>query len=126
MRIGLVAGGGFPRGKLVELVNGGFGFFDKPVDSLAGAVVAEAVLDVVELDGGVGGEADAAVPRPLGGADLAVAIFPAGGPDNVTALHLHDLAAGVPQAQSRRLTVVVGLFHLALHMFDVFPQRRRR
>ena len=37
-----------------ELVDGGLGLVDEPVDGLAGAVVAQAVLDVVELDGGVG------------------------------------------------------------------------
>ncbi|GFZ04587.1 TCP family transcription factor 4 [Actinidia rufa] len=91
------------------------GFMDMesfyPVDSLAGAVVAEAVLDVIELGGGVGSEADAAVSRPLGGADLVVAVFPAGGPDNVAAFHLHDLAVGVPQAQSRWCLTVVVEFH---------------
>ncbi|GFZ03590.1 TCP family transcription factor 4 [Actinidia rufa] len=59
--------------------------------------------------------------RLLGGADLAVAVFPAGGPDNVAALYLHDLAADVPQAQSRWcLTVMVGLFRFSLYMFDGF------
>ncbi|GFZ10994.1 hypothetical protein Acr_22g0003920 [Actinidia rufa] len=89
--------------------------------ALLGAVVAEAVLDVIEPGGGVGSEANAAVSQPLGCADLAVAVFLAGGPDNVAALHLHDLAAGVPQAQSQRcLTVVVGLFRFSLYMFDGF------
>ncbi|GFY97812.1 TCP family transcription factor 4 [Actinidia rufa] len=88
---------------------------------LLGAVVAEAVLDVIEPGGGVGSDANSAVSQPLGCADLAVAVFLAGGPDNVAALHLHDLAAGVPQAQSRRcLTVVVGLFRFSLYMFDGF------
>ena len=69
----------------------------------------------------MGSEANAAISQPLGCADLAVAVFLAGGPDNVAALHLHDLAAGVPQAQSRRcLTVVVGLFRFSLYMFDGF------
>lgn len=90
-----------PRRQLSELVNGGFGLLDEPIDGLAGAVVAQAVLDVVELDSGVGGEANAAVSWALGGADFAVAVFPAGGPHYVAALHLHNLsAAGVPQAQS--------------------------
>ncbi|GFY80728.1 TCP family transcription factor 4 [Actinidia rufa] len=77
--------------------------------ALLGAVVAEAVLDVIEPGGGVGSKANAAVSQPLGCADIAVAVFLAGGPDNVAALHLHDLAAGVPQTQSRRCLTVVDL-----------------
>lgn len=43
--------GGFPCWELLELVYGGFGFFDEPIDGFAGTVVAEAVLNVVELNG---------------------------------------------------------------------------
>lgn len=67
-----------PRRELSELINGVFGVFDKPVDGFAGAVVAETVLDVVELDGSVGGETDAAVAWAFGCADLAVPVFAAG------------------------------------------------
>lgn len=93
-----------PRGELLKLINGGFGLVDEPIDGLAGAVVAKAVLNVVELDGGVGGQADPAVPGSFGGADFTVAVFSAGGPDNVAALHLHYLAGGggvVSEAHTR-------------------------
>ena len=79
-----------------KAVDGGLGLVDEPVDGLAGAVVAEAVLDVVELDGRVGGEADAAVSGALGRAHLAVPVLAAAPPHNVAALHLHDLAAALP------------------------------
>lgn len=59
-----------------EPVDGRLGLADEPVDCLAGAVEAKTVLDVVELDGGVGREADAAVPGALGRVHLAVAILP--------------------------------------------------
>ncbi|GFZ10466.1 TCP family transcription factor 4 [Actinidia rufa] len=55
----------------------------------------------------MGSEANAAVSQPLGYADLVVAVFLAREPDNVAALHLHNLVAGVPQAQSRRCLTVV-------------------
>ena len=45
---------GFPGREVGKLVDGGLGLVDEPVDGLAGAVVAQAVLDVVELDRGVG------------------------------------------------------------------------
>lgn len=101
-------GGGLPGGELGELVNGGFGLPDEPVDGLARAVVTEPVLDVIELDGGVGRQPHAAVPRPLGGAHLAVPVLPPGGPNNVASLDLHDLsstatadaAAASPHSQS--------------------------
>lgn len=88
-----------PRGELSELIDGGFSLLDEPIHGLAGAVIAEAVLNVVELDGRVGGEANAAVPGAFGGADFAVAVFPPGGPDNVAALNLHNLADGGFQTQ---------------------------
>jgi hypothetical protein len=82
-----------PCWELGKLVDGGLGLFDEPIDGLAGAVVAEAVLDVVELDGSVGGEADTAVSRPLCSADLAVAVLASSGANNVASLDLDDFAA---------------------------------
>lgn len=99
-------GGRLPGRELGELVNGGFGLLDEPVDGLARAVVTKPVLDVIELDGGVGREPHAAVPRPLGGAHLAVPVLPPGGPNNVASLDLHDLSstatadAASPHSQS--------------------------
>lgn len=81
-----------------EVLDGGLGLVDEPIDGFAGAVVAEAVLHVVELNGGVSGEAHAAVPGAFGGVHFAVAVFPASGPDNVSPFHLYYLAA------SRRCT----------------------
>lgn len=78
-----------PCWKLGELVDGGLGFLDEPVDGLAGSVVTEAVLDVVELNGGVRRQPYTAVSGSLGGADLAVAVLPPCGPDNVTTLYFH-------------------------------------
>lgn len=92
-RVRLRVSSGVPGRELGELVNGGFSLFDEPVDGFTGAVVAQPVLNVVELDCGVGGEADPAVARAFGCVDLAVAVFPAGGADNVAALDLDDLAA---------------------------------
>lgn len=71
----------------MEGVNGGFGLLHEPINGLARAVVAEAVLDVVELNGGVGREADAAVPGPPGRADFAVTVPPpsSAGSDNASA-----------------------------------------
>lgn len=83
-----------PSRELLKLINGRFRLLDEPIHRLTGAVVAEAVLNVVELNGGVGGEANAAVPRAFGGADFAVAVFSADGPHNVAALYLHNLANG--------------------------------
>lgn len=87
-----------PGRELRELINGGLGFLYQPIHRLAGAVVAEAVLNVVELNGGVGGEADAAVAGAFRSADFAVAVLPAGGADNVAALDLHNLSDGGPGA----------------------------
>lgn len=87
----------FPSWQLGQLVNSGFCLLDEPVDCFAGPVVAESVLNVVELNGGVGGEADAAVSGAFGGADFAVSVFATCGPYNVAALNLDDFtAAGVP------------------------------
>ena len=88
---GEVGSRGGPGREFGELVDGGLGVLNEPVDGLAGTVVAKAVLDVIELDCSVGGEADAAVPKALGGAHLAVAVLAAGGPHNVASLNLHDL-----------------------------------
>lgn len=86
-----------PWRELGELVDGRLCVLDQPVDGFARPVEAKPILDVVELDGGVGGETNAAVSESLGGANLAVAIFPAGGTDNVAAsLHFDDLPAGAP------------------------------
>jgi hypothetical protein len=85
-RRGVVLGGGRVRGEARggvergELVDGLGSGPDEPLDGLAGLVVAEAVLQVVELDGGGDGEADAAVPDALGRVHLAVAVLAAGGP----------------------------------------------
>lgn len=87
-----------PGGELRELINGSLGFLDQPIHRLARAVVAEAVLNVVELNGGVGGEAYAAVAGAFGGADFTVAVLPASGADNVAALDLHNLSDGAPRA----------------------------
>lgn len=84
--------GGCPGRELLELINGGLGLFDEPVDRLTGAVVPEAVLDIVELDGSVGRETDSPVSRPLCSADLAVPVFPSGRPDNVPSLNLHNFS----------------------------------
>lgn len=116
-------GSGMPSWELSELVDGGFGLLDEPIDGLAGAVVAEAVLDVVELDGSVGGEANAAVSGAFGGAHLAVAVFSAGGADNVAALNLHNLAADhAPHPHSRRRRCLLLLVSLSHDMFDVLRQ----
>jgi hypothetical protein len=61
-----------------EAVDGGGGGADEPLDGLAGLVDAEAVLDVVELDGRGHREADAAVPEPPRRHHLAVAVLAAG------------------------------------------------
>lgn len=95
-------GGGVPWRELRELVDGCLGFLDEPVDRLAGTVVAKAVLDVVELDGGVRRQAHAAVSGAFGSADLAVAVLPSGGADNVAALHLHNLAAAAASHRRSR------------------------
>ena len=58
-------GGGEGEGAVErrEAVDSGGGGADEPLDGLAGLVDAEAVLDVVELDGRGHGEADAGVPQ---------------------------------------------------------------
>ena len=97
-----------PRWELCELVDGRLSFFYEPVHRLAGAVIAEAVLDVVELDGGVRRQAHTAVSGAFCSADLAVAVLPPGGADNVAALHLHDLAdAAASHRRSRRCCCLV-------------------
>lgn len=110
-RVGGGGGGGgarVPGGKLGQLVDGSLGVFDEPVDGLAGTVVAEAVLDVVELDGGVGGEADAAVSGALGSAHFAVAVLAPGGAHNVASLDLHDLTSATqPSAEPRPLVLLL-------------------
>ena len=112
-----------PSWELSELVDGGFGLLDEPIDGLAGAVVAKAVLDVVELNGSVGGKTDAAVSGAFGRAHLAVAVFPPGGADNVAALNLHNLAADhVPHPHSRRRRCLLLLVSLSHNMFDVLLQ----
>jgi len=64
--------GGVERRELVDSVSGSP---DEPLDGLARLVVPEAVLQVVELDGGGDGEADASVPDALGRVHLAVAVL---------------------------------------------------
>ena len=115
---------GLPGWQLGQLIYGGFGLFYEPIHGFAGAVVAEPVLHVVELNGGVGGQADSTVPGTFGCADLAVPVFPPGGPDNVAALNFYYLpTGGGPQAQSRRRWLMVVVPHFfAQYMFDVLPQ----
>jgi hypothetical protein len=95
-------GRGLPRGQRLELVDGVLGVLDEPVDGLAGAVVAQPVLHVVELDGGVRREAHAPVPRPARRAHLAVAVLAPRGAHNVPSLHGHDLPGAAPRARVRR------------------------
>jgi hypothetical protein len=71
-RVGGEPGGGVEGRELVDGVGGGL---DEPVDGLAGLVAPEAVLQVVELDGGGDGEAHAAVADALGRVHLAVAVL---------------------------------------------------
>lgn len=116
-----------PWWELVELVYGGLGLLDEPVDGLAGTVVPQAVLNVVELNGRVGREPHAPVSWALGRADLAVPVLSASRPYNVTALNLHNLAAPgaghSPYPQSRRcwgglsLVMMVALPHFS-RIFD--------
>lgn len=75
-------------GKLGEVINGEFGLVDEPIDGPTGAIVAESVLEVVESDGGVGGQSEAAVAGAFGSGDLAVAVLPSGGAG------AEDVAAG--------------------------------
>lgn len=82
---------GFPWWEESELVDGGLGLIDEPIEGLAGPVVAQSVLNVVEFDGGVGGETDTSVPWSLGGANLAVTVLSPSRPYNVTPFHLHYL-----------------------------------
>lgn len=69
-----------PSRKLPELIDGRLGLFDEPIDGFTGSVIAQSVLHIVELNCGVGGEADAAVPGAFGGADLAMAVLSANRP----------------------------------------------
>lgn len=85
-----------PGRKVIELIYGVLGLLDEPIDGLARAIVAEAVLNVVELNGRVGGESDSAVPGTFGGAHFAVPVFSSGGPYNVASLDLHYLSAAHP------------------------------
>ncbi|TQD99380.1 hypothetical protein C1H46_015038 [Malus baccata] len=67
---------------------------------LAGSIIAEPILDVVELNGGVSGEPNTVVPRAFRRADLDVPVFPVCHPDNVAAsYHLHDF--GVDYSSAR-------------------------
>jgi hypothetical protein len=96
-------GRGLPRGqRRLQPVDGVLGVLDEPVDGLAGAVVAQPVLHVVELDGGVRRQAHAPVPRPACRAHLAVAFLAPRGAHDVTSLHRHDLPAAAPHARARR------------------------
>lgn len=52
---------GISDGSRDELVNGGLRVLHEPVDGFAWAVIAESVLNVVELNGGVSAKAKAAV-----------------------------------------------------------------
>lgn len=65
------------RRQLVDLV---FGGVQQPVHHLAGLVEAEPLLEVVELDGGGDGEADAPVPQTSYRAHFAVPVFAPQGP----------------------------------------------
>uniref|UniRef100_A0A0A8YWM7 Uncharacterized protein n=1 Tax=Arundo donax TaxID=35708 RepID=A0A0A8YWM7_ARUDO len=65
-------------GPVGELVDGRLGVADEPVDGLAGAVITEAVLNVVEPGGGVRGEAHAAIAQPARHAHLAVVVLAPG------------------------------------------------
>lgn len=47
-------GSGSPGWELRELVDGDLGVLDEPIDGFAWTIVTKAVLDVVELNGGVG------------------------------------------------------------------------
>ena len=69
-----------PRRQLLQLVDCGLGLLDEPIDGLAGSVLSEPVLYVVELNGRMGGELDAVVSQYFGSADLAVAVLVASGP----------------------------------------------
>nr|GLL34703.1 hypothetical protein KK1_022532 [Ipomoea trifida] len=91
---------GVPRWQLGELIYRVFGFLYEPIHRLAGPVVAEPVLDVVELNGGVSREAHTPVTWPFRGEHFTVPVFPAGRPDNMAAFNLHyfPTAAGAGAA----------------------------
>lgn len=116
-------GRGLPGGELSELVDGSLSLLNQPVHGLAGPVVSEPILNIVELNRRIGREANSPVPRALGSADFAVTVFPTGGPDNVASLDLHDLSAtasasypesggGSDSHGDRSLVVFMGLPHL--------------
>ncbi|KAL6007086.1 hypothetical protein ACLOJK_032582 [Asimina triloba] len=50
-----ISSGGLPGGEFGEFVDGGFDLIDEPIDGLFGAIVAKAVLNIIELNGSVGG-----------------------------------------------------------------------
>ncbi|KAL5984839.1 hypothetical protein ACLOJK_038675 [Asimina triloba] len=87
----LLGDGGIALAAFDKLIDGGLGLLDEPINRLAGAIVAEAVLNIVELDGNVGEEANATVSRNFGGADLAMSIFSSHQSHKVATLHLHNL-----------------------------------
>lgn len=93
---------GLSDGSRDKLVNGGFGVLHKPVDGFAWAVIAESVLDVVELNGGVSAKANAAVSWAFCSADFTVSIFATRRANNVAALHLYELAGGFHIGERRR------------------------
>ncbi|GER38601.1 P-loop containing nucleoside triphosphatehydrolases superfamily protein [Striga asiatica] len=74
-----------------------------PIDDFAGLREAETILEVVELNGGGDGEADAAVAEAAEGGDLAVAVLAAG-----VARGPHDPRVSEARLQSRRRRRRVG------------------
>lgn len=75
-----LGGAGLPdhhgaRVRVPELVDGGGGVPEQPVDGPAGLVVAQEVLKVEELTRDFEGEPHPSVPRPPSGVDLAVPVL---------------------------------------------------
>ncbi|KAL6005543.1 hypothetical protein ACLOJK_006110 [Asimina triloba] len=62
---GCISNGWQPGGEFDELVDNGLSFLNESINGLIGAIVAEVVSNVVELDGSVGEEADVEVCGPL-------------------------------------------------------------
>lgn len=104
-----VVGRELERGELVDLVAGSV---EEPVDDLAGLVEAQAVLQVVELDGRGHGQPHAPVAEPLHSLHLAVPVLAPEDPG-----HAHDprlrLRRPLPRRRHRR-RVLAGELRLLL------------
>nr|GMD36761.1 hypothetical protein KK1_022532 [Ipomoea batatas] len=120
---------GVPRWQLGELIYRVFGFLYEPIHRLAGPVVAEPVLDVVELNGGVSREAHTPVTWPFRCENFTVPVFPAGRPDNMAAFNFHyfpTAGAGAASLHPRRFLPAAPLrifgFSEAIHGVSMLLQ----